>query len=96
MEKEGWPHIYEWQDRPGFVYSEHAHQGKVVILVTEGTLDFIIGGITHSLKAGDRFDVPPNTPHRAVVGPSGVQYVVGEEIDGFPDLLTHKMILPLI
>lgn len=82
LEKENWLHIYEWQDKAGTVYPEHSHQGKVVLFITEGSIDFTIAGTTHHLKTGDRFDVPLETPHSAVVGPRGVQYVVGEEIDG--------------
>ena len=82
LEKENWPYIYEWQDKPGTVYPEHGHQGKVVLYITEGSIDLTIGGTTHHLKTGDRFDVPPQTIHSAVVGSMGAQYVVGEEIDG--------------
>lgn len=82
LEKESWPHIYEWQDKPGTIYPEHSHQGKVVLFITEGSIDFTIAGVTHHLKTGDRLDVPPETSHSAVVGDEGVQYVVGEEIDG--------------
>ena len=82
LEKENWPHVYEWQDKPGTVYSEHSHQGKVVLYITEGSIDFTIAGVTHHLKTGDRFDVPPQTPHSAIVGDEGVQFVVAEEIDG--------------
>ena len=82
LENEGWPYIYEWQDKPGTVYDEHSHRGKVVLLITEGSIDFTIDGVTHPLMTGDRMDVPPAVPHSAVVGPQGVQYVVGEEIDG--------------
>lgn len=82
LEKENWPHIYEWQDAPGTVYAEHSHQGKVTLLITDGSIELRIDKQIHLLKTGDRFDVPPNTPHSALVGPWGVQYVVGEEIDG--------------
>ncbi len=82
FEKENWPYIYEWQDKPGTVYPEHSHVGKVALLVTEGVIDFTIGGVTKTYKAGDRIDVPPATPHSAVAGPEGAQYVVAEEIDG--------------
>lgn len=82
LEKENWPYIYEWQDKAGTVYEEHSHQGKVVLLITDGSIDFTINGVTHHLKTGDRMDVSPATLHSAVVGPAGVQYVVGEEIDG--------------
>jgi quercetin dioxygenase-like cupin family protein len=82
LEKEGWPYIYEWQDKAGTVYDEHSHVGKVVLFVTEGSIDFTIAGVTHHLTTGDRMDVPPATPHSALVGPHGVQFVVGEEIEG--------------
>lgn len=82
LEKEGWLHIYEWQDKPGVVYEEHSHQGRVVIFVTEGSLEIKIGNQVKLLRAGDRFDVPVKTPHSAVVGEKGAQYVVGEEIEG--------------
>jgi quercetin dioxygenase-like cupin family protein len=82
LEKEGWANIYEWQDKPGTVYPEHSHEGAVVLMVTEGSIDFTINGVTHKLRTGDRFDVPPHAPHTAVVGPDGVQFVVAEEIEG--------------
>lgn len=82
LEKEGWPHVYEWSDVPGTVYPEHVHTGNVVIFITEGSLQLEIQGQTHQLRTGDRFDVPPQTPHRALVGPEGCQYVVGEMISG--------------
>lgn len=82
LEKENWPHIYEWQDKPGAIYHEHCHQGRVVLYVTEGSIDLTIADVTHRLKTGDRLDVPPDTPHTAVVGPDGAQFVVGEEIEG--------------
>ena len=82
LEKEGWPHIYEWSDLPGTTYPEHSHADKVVIYVTEGSLQLEVQGKIHQLRTGDRFDIPPRTPHTAVAGPAGCQYVVGEMIDG--------------
>lgn len=82
LEKENWPHIYEWQDKPGTIYPEHVHQGKVTIFVTEGYVEITIKEEKIILRAGDRFNVPPNTYHSAIVGPQGVQFVVGEEIEG--------------
>ena len=82
LEKENWHHIYEWQDKPGIIYPEHTHRGKVTIFITEGSIELTISGEVLSLRPGDRFNVPPNTPHSAVVGPQGVQFVVGEEIEG--------------
>jgi len=88
LEKEGFEHIYEWQDTPGTVYEEHSHEGKVTLFVTEGSIELTLGSAdspertTITLRTGDRFDVPPRSPHSALVGPQGVQFVVGEEIEG--------------
>ncbi len=82
LEKEGWPHIYEWSDAPGTTYPEHQHQDKVVLFITEGSLELTMGGQTHELRPGDRLDIPPETPHLATVGPEGCQYVVGEMVEG--------------
>jgi quercetin dioxygenase-like cupin family protein len=82
LEKEGFISVYEWQDKPGTIYPEHSHIDKVTMFVTEGSVDFTIAGTTHTLRSGDRFDVPPSVPHSAVAGPQGCQYVIGEMIDG--------------
>jgi quercetin dioxygenase-like cupin family protein len=82
LEKEGFLHVYEWQDKPGMVYPEHVHQDKVSIFVTEGSVELTIQNETHPLRAGDRYDISPQVPHSAVVGPHGCQYVVGEMIEG--------------
>lgn len=82
LEKEGFPYVYEWKDEPGTIYPEHLHQDKVVMYITEGSIELKIGDRTHLLKAGERFDVPPQVLHSGVVGPLGCQYVVGEMIDG--------------
>jgi hypothetical protein len=82
LEKESWPNIYEWQDKPGAVYAECGHKGKVVLLITDGSMEFTLACETKTLRTGDRMDIPSGTPHSAVVGPTGCQYVIGEEIDG--------------
>jgi quercetin dioxygenase-like cupin family protein len=82
LEKEGFPYVYEWKDEPGTVYPEHLHQDKVSIFITEGSLELKIGDESYLLKAGDRFNIPPQVPHSGVVGQEGCQYVVGEMIDG--------------
>ena len=50
LEKEGFPHVYEWQDEAGTVYPEHGHQDKVTIFITEGSIDFTITGATQTLS----------------------------------------------
>ncbi len=82
LEKEGWVHIYEWQDTPDTVYAEHSHKGKVSLFVTDGSISITIAGNTTVYRTGDRVHIPPFTVHSAVVGSRGVQLVVGEEIEG--------------
>jgi len=82
FEDEGFTSVYEWQDPAGTVYDEHAHAGRVSIFVTDGSITFTIAGSTRQVSANERFDVPVNTPHSAVVGPEGWIAIVGEEIEG--------------
>jgi quercetin dioxygenase-like cupin family protein len=74
--------VYEWQDAPGTTYEEHAHQGKVTLYVTDGSITFDFEGIKKEVVAGERFDVPIGKKHSAIVGPRGAIYIVGEEIEG--------------
>jgi glyoxylate utilization-related uncharacterized protein len=78
LEKENWLHIYEQQDKPGSAYPLHSHQHTVVILVTEGSMTVTTNEMVQILRTGDRLDIPPATPHTIVAGPTGCQYVVGE------------------
>jgi hypothetical protein len=82
LEKEGFLHVYERQDKPGKVYLPHQHQDKVTIIVTEGSLELSIKGEMYSLRAGGRIDILPGTEHSATAGLSGCQYVVGEMVEG--------------
>jgi len=79
---EEFPHVYEWQDKPGTVYEKHAHKGKVALYVTDGSVTFDFGDYKKEVKAGERFDVPVGAEHSAVVGRMGAIFVVGEEIEG--------------
>ena len=82
FEQEDFANVYEWQDPPGTVYEEHAHKGRVALFVTDGSITFDFGSEKKELTAGQRFDVPVDTPHSAVVGPQGWIVIVGEEIEG--------------
>ncbi len=49
---------------PGFVVGRHTHPGIESGYVVEGSVDLPIEGQpTRTYKAGDAFQVPPNTPH---------------------------------
>ncbi len=80
LEKEGFDSVSEWQDEPGKVYQEHSHAGKTSILVTDGAITFDIGGKKKLLSPGQRLNISANELHSAVVGETGVIYIVGEMV----------------
>lgn len=84
LEKEGFPTVYEWTDPARTEYPEHAHEGKVALCVTDGSITIDFEGIIKELQAGDRFDVPVGALHTATVGPRGWIVVVGEEFEEGP------------
>jgi quercetin dioxygenase-like cupin family protein len=63
-----------WSNGPDAVYGEHQHPYGKVLLVASGSITMRIdgGARTVTLKRGDRLDLPPQTPHSAVVGAEGV------------------------
>jgi quercetin dioxygenase-like cupin family protein len=76
---EGFPSVYEWQDPAGTVYPEHAHEGKVSLFVTDGSITFDFQGEKKEIKQNERFDVPIGAKHSAIIGPNGWIVIVGEE-----------------
>ena len=65
---------YRWLNMPGDVYSAHTHAYHKVLYVVRGSITFGLPdeGKQVTLRAGDRLELPQNTPHDAVVGPEGV------------------------
>lgn len=82
LEKDGFSHINEYQDEAGTKYPEHIHRGRVTICLTDGSLTLIIEGKIKELVAPMVYEVPVGVPHSTIVGPKGVIYIVGEEIEG--------------
>jgi len=82
FEREGFTNVYEWSDPAGTTYDTHAHEGKVSLFVTDGSIVFTFAGVTREIKAGERFDAPVNKEHSAVVGENGWIVIVGEETEG--------------
>ena len=48
---------------PGVAVGRHTHPGIKTAYVMEGDLSSIQGQPTRMLKAGDAFQIPPETPH---------------------------------
>ncbi|MDA8596778.1 cupin domain-containing protein [Candidatus Pacebacteria bacterium] len=82
LESEGFARVYDDSDPAGTTYPPHEHQGKVTLMITDGSITFTIAGKTTEYEAGDRIDIPPQTEHSCEVGPEGLIYVVAEEIVG--------------
>jgi len=82
FEDEGFASIYEWQDAAGTVYAEHSHQGRVSIFVTDGSITYDFSGEKKEIKANQRFDIPVNVPHSAVVGSLGWIVIIAEAVEG--------------
>jgi quercetin dioxygenase-like cupin family protein len=49
----------------GVAAGRHTHPGEEVGYILEGTVTVEINGASRTLKAGETFLVPPNTPHNA-------------------------------
>jgi hypothetical protein len=64
-----------WSNGPGDRYGEHSHPYHKVLYCAHGSICFIVASDRIDLASGDRLDLPPATPHAAVVGPQGVRCV---------------------
>lgn len=83
LKDEGFKNVYTWHDDSGTKYPKHSHKDKVTIIITSGSVTFYFSdGSTKKISKNERFDVPVNTEHEAIVGPEGCDYVVGEMIEG--------------
>jgi quercetin dioxygenase-like cupin family protein len=62
-----------WSNGPDAVYGAHAHPYGKILVVERGSITFTIGdGKRVLMRRGDRLELPPRTPHSALVGPEGV------------------------
>ena len=65
--------VSEWVDPPGMVYPVHEHANLEVRWVIQGKMRVGLpeSGEEYVLGAGDRMDIPPNTPHWTDVDSAG-------------------------
>jgi mannose-6-phosphate isomerase-like protein (cupin superfamily) len=54
----------------------HTHPFHARAVVVEGEMWLTVDGQTQHLRPGDRFDLPPGTPHSERYGPEGATYWV--------------------
>jgi quercetin dioxygenase-like cupin family protein len=66
---------YTWGNAPGDTYAVHAHDYRKQLICLAGSITFTLPatGEQIELHPGDELDLPPSTPHGAVVGSHGVR-----------------------
>ncbi len=68
-----------WSNGPGDRYPSHDHPYTKLLVCAEGSITFLVGidEVPVELEPGQGFELPPHTPHAAVVGPAGCTCVEG-------------------
>ena len=56
---------------PGAIAETHSHDHEQLGLVLRGSIRFRVGDKERELGPGETWEIPSNTPHRAVAGPDG-------------------------
>ena len=79
LRNEGFSNVYVWEDGADTYYPEHSHKLLTAHIVVTGEMHVTVDGKSRRYVAGERCDVPANTPHSAKMGPNGCRYVVGEK-----------------
>ena len=64
-----------WGNAPGDTYAVHEHGYRKHLVCLAGGIRFTLpaSGEAVDLAPGDELDLPPHTPHGAIVGPRGVR-----------------------
>jgi len=57
---------------PGWVTKTHHHYNDETVYILRGQMTITIDGNECGLNEGDFIHIPPNVPHRGVVGPEGM------------------------
>lgn len=68
---------HRWSNAPGDRYAVHEHDYAKALYCLRGSITFMLPltGASLTLAPGDRLDLPPRTPHAAIVGPAGVECI---------------------
>ena len=78
LSREGFSHIYVWEDGPNASYPEHTHRTETAHIILKGEMTLTMGSESRTYGPGDRCDVPAGAVHSARMGPNGCRYVIGE------------------
>jgi quercetin dioxygenase-like cupin family protein len=80
LRREGFHHVYAWQDGPHAFYPDHTHPVDTAHIILDGEMTLTCAGETTTCAAGERPpDVPAGAVHSARMGPHGCRYLVGEK-----------------
>ena len=78
LQREGFSHIYAWEDVPNARYPDHTHRMETAHILLSGEMILTMDGKSQTYRAGQRCDVPANAVHSAIMGSTGCRYVIGE------------------
>ena len=78
LTREGFSHIFVWEDGPNVDYPEHTHRAETAHIILSGEMTLTVGGESKTYRTGERIDVPEGAKHTAKIGPEGCRYVLGE------------------
>jgi len=67
-------------DAPGRVYTPHSHPETKLLVFLEGEMRVCVGEESYQCQTGDRFVIPGNVEHSAVVGPKGCVFLWSERL----------------
>jgi hypothetical protein len=73
----GFDTVIERKWGPAAVADTHSHPFEARALVVKGEMRLTVDGLTHHLKAGDRFELLPGQLHSERYGDEGAVYWVG-------------------
>ena len=51
--------------KKGCVVPEHSHPNEQLAYIVSGALEFVVGGVTQVVRAGEILVIPANVPHAA-------------------------------
>jgi mannose-6-phosphate isomerase-like protein (cupin superfamily) len=76
--REGYVHLYVWEDGPNVEYPEHHHRAESAHIILNGEMTMVMNGVTKTYRKGDRCDLPAGIRHSVRTGPTGCRYLIGE------------------
>lgn len=79
LSRDGFPEPIAVAQIPNGRLDIHEHPFEVRALVTEGSIDIVIDGISRTYHCGDVFQLGYQQPHAESYGPQGVKYLASRK-----------------